>query len=70
MQNARGHHAVPPYVLRAVPGAPVSTPLNWRELTPDLDPGQYNLKSIPRRLARQKHDLMRELVQRKRVVHV
>src|SRR5262249_23707038 len=32
MQNARGHHAVPPYVLRALPGAPVSTPLSWREL--------------------------------------
>src|SRR5262249_39638224 len=34
MQNAKGRHAVPPYVLRAVPGAPVSTPLNWTELTP------------------------------------
>src|SRR5262249_15356717 len=27
MQNAKGRHVVPPYVLRAVPGAPVSTPL-------------------------------------------
>jgi bifunctional non-homologous end joining protein LigD len=27
MQNARGHRAVPPYVLRAVPQATVSTPL-------------------------------------------
>src|SRR5207237_7830151 len=26
MQNARGHHAVPPYVVRAVPAATVSTP--------------------------------------------
>ena len=51
MQNARGHHAVPPYVLRAVPGAPVSTPLHWQELTPNLDPRAYNLKTIFRRLA-------------------
>src|SRR5438876_2823514 len=46
MQNAKGRHAVAPYVLRAVPGAPVSTPLDWRELTPDLDPKAFNLKTI------------------------
>ena len=51
MQNANGHHAVPPYVLRAVPGAPVSTPLRWQELTPDLDPKAFNLTTIGQRLA-------------------
>ena len=56
MQNARGRHAVPPYVLRAVPGALVSTPLEWRELTPKLDPVQLNLRTIFPRLARQKRD--------------
>jgi bifunctional non-homologous end joining protein LigD len=54
LQNARGHHAVPPYVLRAVPQATVSTPLTWAELTPALDIRRYNLKTIFRRLARQK----------------
>jgi bifunctional non-homologous end joining protein LigD len=53
MQNARGHHVVPPYVLRAVPQAMVSTPLTWAELTPALDPRRYTLKTIFRRLARQ-----------------
>jgi bifunctional non-homologous end joining protein LigD len=62
MHNAQGHHAVPPYVLRAVPGAPVSTPLRWQELTPHLDPTAYNLKTIFRRLARQQHDPMAELL--------
>ncbi len=62
MQNARGHHAVPPYVLRAVPGAPVSTPLRWQELTTDLDPARFNLKAIFRRLARQKRDPMAGLL--------
>jgi bifunctional non-homologous end joining protein LigD len=56
MQNVRGHHAVPPYVLRATPQATVSTPLTWRELKPDLDPAAFTLKTIFRRLARQKHD--------------
>jgi bifunctional non-homologous end joining protein LigD len=56
MQNARGHHAVPPYVLRAVPGATVSTPLRWAELKPDLDPGRFTLRTVPARLARLKDD--------------
>jgi bifunctional non-homologous end joining protein LigD len=62
MQNAKGHHVVPPYVLRPVPGAPVSTPLAWRELTPDLDPAAFNLKTLFRRLAKQKSDPMAGLV--------
>ncbi len=62
LQNARGHHAVPPYVLRAVPGATVSTPLRWSELKPDLDPGRFTLKSVPARLARLKEDPMAPLV--------
>ena len=56
LQNARGHHVIPPYVLRAVSQATVSTPLTWAELTPALDPWRYNLKTIFRRLARQKTD--------------
>lgn len=67
MQNAKGLHAVPPYVLRPVPGAPVSTPLRWSELTPDLDPAQFNLKTIFRRLARQKREPMAGLLRYRRV---
>jgi bifunctional non-homologous end joining protein LigD len=62
MQNAKGHHVVSPYVLRALPGAPVSTPLRWSELTLDLEPAQFNIETIFRRLARQKSDPMAGLV--------
>jgi bifunctional non-homologous end joining protein LigD len=62
MQNARGHHAMPPYVLRPVPGAPMSTPLAWRELRPDLSPAAFNLRTIFPRLARQKSDPMAPLL--------
>jgi bifunctional non-homologous end joining protein LigD len=61
MQNARGHHVVPPYVVRAVPAATVSTPLHWRELTPRLTPGQFDLQSALRRFERQEEDLMQAL---------
>jgi bifunctional non-homologous end joining protein LigD len=62
MQNANGRHAVPPYMLRPINGAPVSTPLDWPSLTPSLDPSQFNLKTIFSRLAKQKRDPMAELI--------
>ncbi len=62
MQNVRGHHAVPPYVVRAVPQATVSTPLQWKELTPALDPGRFTVTTIFRRLTRQKKDPLAPLL--------
>ena len=66
MQNARGHHAVPPYVIRAVPAASISTPLTWKELTPGLDPASFTPKTIFRRLARQSRDPMAGLIRKPR----
>jgi len=62
MQNARGRHAVPPYVLRPVPQATVSTPLEWRELTPKLRPQQFTLQTIFRRLTQDRTDPFAPLV--------
>ncbi len=42
-QIAQGKTISAPYVLRAYPGAPVATPLEWREVTPKLDPGQFHI---------------------------
>jgi len=63
LQNARGHHAVPPYVLRAVPGAPVSMPLSWRELRAGLDPAAFNLRTVPRRLGRRRSEPLAPLLE-------
>ena len=56
VQNARGHHVVPPYVLRAVADATVSTPLNWKEVNDRLDPSQFTMETVLKRVARQKAD--------------
>jgi bifunctional non-homologous end joining protein LigD len=58
MQNARGHHAVPAYVVRATAGATVSTPLEWKEVTARLDPKRFTMETVPKRLARLGRDLM------------
>jgi bifunctional non-homologous end joining protein LigD len=41
-----------PYVLRAHPGAPVSTPLDWSEVNGGLEPGQFNIHNAMDRFAR------------------
>lgn len=52
-RNAYGQTAVPPYAVRARPGAPVAAPLNWNELDqPGLAPGLFDIRSIFDRLHR------------------
>jgi bifunctional non-homologous end joining protein LigD len=43
---------VAPYSIRAVESAPVSTPLEWDELDPGLDPSRFNIRTLPERLKR------------------
>jgi bifunctional non-homologous end joining protein LigD len=44
-QNAHGQLLVAPFSVRPVPGAPVSMPLTWDEVVPDLDPRQFHLRN-------------------------
>jgi len=56
MRNAYGQTAVVPYAVRALPGAPVATPLDVAELGDrKLDPQRWHLKNFLRRLC-QKSD--------------
>jgi bifunctional non-homologous end joining protein LigD len=51
-RNAYAQTAVPPYAVRARPGAPVATPLEWKELSDSrLRPDRWNVKNLFRRLA-------------------
>jgi bifunctional non-homologous end joining protein LigD len=52
MQNGYGKTIVAPYSLRAIDGAPVSAPLEWKEVTRKLDPLKFNLRTMPARLAK------------------
>jgi bifunctional non-homologous end joining protein LigD len=56
LRNAEGATAVAAYSLRAKANAPVSTPLAWDELAKDVRYAHFNALTVPKRLARLKHD--------------
>jgi DNA ligase D-like protein (predicted polymerase) len=52
LQISSGKTIAAPYVLRAHPGAPVSTPLDWSEVKAGLEPGQFNIHNALDRFER------------------
>lgn len=61
LQNNFGQTLAAPYSVRALPGAPVSTPLEWREVNRNLDPADHHLSNTIRRL-KKRGDLFKPLL--------
>jgi bifunctional non-homologous end joining protein LigD len=55
LRNAHGATAVCAFSTRSRPGRTVSVPVEWDELS-RLDPAKFTIDSVPKRLARLKHD--------------
>lgn len=49
-QNKKGKTIAGVYSVRALPGAPVSTPIAWEELKDDLNPFDFNIFTVPERI--------------------
>jgi len=49
-QNGMGQTVVAPLSVRPLPGAPVSCPLRWPEVTARLDPRRFTIRTVPPRL--------------------
>ena len=50
LQNRHGQTLASAYSVRAMPGATVSTPLQWSEVTTKLHPSQFTIKNTLKRL--------------------
>lgn len=50
LRNGRGNTAVAAYSTRARPGAAVSMPLDWHELTDEIGPAYFTVDNVPARM--------------------
>ena len=63
-QNGEGKTIASVYSVRPRPGAPVSTPLRWEEVSEDLDPRDFTMEVVLRRIERH-GDLYEPLLRRR-----
>ncbi|MEO8370237.1 MAG: DNA ligase D [Candidatus Solibacter sp.] len=68
LQIGKSKTIAAPYVLRAYPGAPVATPLEWHEVQPGLQPKQFNIHNARQRFT-EKGDLFRGVLDRPQNLH-
>lgn len=58
VQNGHGRTVVAPFSVRPLPGAPVSCPLRWEEVTSRLDPTRFTIRSLPARFSKMPDPLL------------
>lgn len=56
LRNGRGATAIVPYSTRARPGAPVSVPITWDELTTRMHSDHFTIRNVMKRLTALKRD--------------
>jgi bifunctional non-homologous end joining protein LigD len=56
LRNGRNATAVAAYSSRARPGAPVSMPIEWDELGPEISPAGFTVENAPAHVANRKRD--------------
>jgi bifunctional non-homologous end joining protein LigD len=61
LQNKRGQTLASVYSMRPVPGATISTPLEWKEVKHGLHPSDFTMETLPKRLEK-KGDLFKPVL--------
>jgi bifunctional non-homologous end joining protein LigD len=68
LRNGRGATAVAPFSTRAKPGATVSTPIAWDELTASLHSDHFTIENVPARLGKLTKDPWVDLAKTKQSI--
>ena len=68
LRNGRGATAVAAYSSRAKPGATVSVPIAWEELTASLHSDSFTIENVPARLRKLKRDPWAEMAKTKQTL--
>ena len=63
LQNGSGKLIVAPFSVRALPGAPVSVPLAWKEVNGKLDIRKHTIRTVPERMRKLKTDPLAEVLE-------
>ena len=64
LQNGHGKLIVAPFSVRPLPGATVSTPLDWSEVGSRLRTDRFTIRSVPRRLEKMTTDPLVPVLER------
>jgi bifunctional non-homologous end joining protein LigD len=62
LQNRQGQTIAGPFSARPLPGGPVSTPLDWEEVGPALEPRSFTIATAPARLEAARRDPLRDVL--------
>jgi bifunctional non-homologous end joining protein LigD len=62
LRNGRGATAIAPFSTRARGGAPVSVPIAWDELSPQLTSDHFTVRNVVERLETLRRDPWAELL--------
>lgn len=62
LQNGHGRLLVSPLCVRPRAGAPISTPLEWKDIGKGLNPDQFTIHTVPARLKAQARDPMLDVL--------
>jgi bifunctional non-homologous end joining protein LigD len=68
LRNGRGATAIAPYSTRNRPGATVSVPIGWEELTAELRSDHFTIENVPARLDGLKKDPWTDLAKTKQSI--
>jgi bifunctional non-homologous end joining protein LigD len=63
LQNGHGRLLAAPFSARPLPGAPVSMPLKWNEVTSKLNIARYHIKNAAKRMRLLKKDPLRAVLE-------